>query len=157
MIKLLFSFWIGFTVCALMVYLFSYSGISVPLGDGTGLRVLKAPSDWVSEEDIYLTKNQVILNIKGASLSRYAPTGSMRPFLDEGANGIQIIPATPQEIHEGDIITYRKGTLLVVHRVVEKGIDEEGIFFVTQGDNNLVADEKIRFEEIESKTIGILY
>jgi hypothetical protein len=57
----------------------------------------------------------------------------------------------------GDIVSYRKGESLIVHRVIEKGVDEEGIYFVVKGDNNSISDGKIRFEEIEYITVGVIW
>ena len=56
----------------------------------------------------------------------------------------------------GDIITY--GSENIVHRIIEVGQDNEGIYYLTQGDNNQVNDGvKIRFLDIKYLTIGVLY
>jgi hypothetical protein len=44
-----------------------------------------------------------------------------------------------------------------VHRVIDKGIDEKGVYFVTKGDNNSVVDGKVRFKDIEYVTIAIIW
>ncbi|MBS3093438.1 signal peptidase I [Candidatus Pacearchaeota archaeon] len=116
-----------------------------------------APLDHVAESNIKIYNDRVIIYVNDASLSSYASTGSMRPVLDEGSNGIRIKPQTEDEIQEGDIVTFRRNNLLIVHRVVEKGTDEEGFYFIAQGDNNSIADGKIRFNDIEWKTIGVIY
>ena len=41
--------------------------------------------------------------------------------------------------------------------VIEKGIDEDGIYFITKGDNNSITDGKIRFEDIEYITVGVIW
>jgi hypothetical protein len=46
---------------------------------------------------------------------------------------------------------------LIIHRVVEKGVDFDGIYFIAKGDNNVVSDGKIRFEDIKYKTIGVIW
>ena len=81
----------------------------------------------------------------------------MKPVFDEKANGIRIKPKASEEINEGDIVSFRKEQGLIVHRVIKKGIDDEGTFFITKGDNSEVDDGKIRFEDIEYITIGILW
>lgn len=116
-----------------------------------------APSDFIKEKNIEIYSDRIIIKITNASLSEYAPTGSMRPLFDTGANGIRIVPNSPDEITLGDIITFEKGNTLIVHRVVEKGEDAIGVYFITKGDNNLISDGKVRFEDIKYKTIGILY
>ena len=79
------------------------------------------------------------------------------PVLDKGANGIRIKPATEDDVHVGDIISFRQDGYLIVHRVIDKGTDEQGIYFITRGDNNNVTDGKIRFEDIEYVTIGVIW
>ncbi len=116
-----------------------------------------APSDFITERDIEIFDDHVIIYVSDASLSTYAPTGSMRPLLDSGANGIRVRPATSDEILVGDLITFESGETLIIHRVIEKGIDAEGIYFITKGDNNTRSDGKIRFEAIRYKTIALLY
>jgi signal peptidase I len=115
------------------------------------------PSNVINEKDIKVYNDRVVIYIDGAKISRYAPTGSMRPTFDEYSNGIKITPESENDINVGDIITYRDGEDLIVHRVVEKGEDQEGTYFITKGDNNAIVDGKIRFSMIDSKTIAILY
>lgn len=152
-------FLLGFFSCAFLFYGFSYSNIEVPFG--TGLISLNSdavtPSDWVSEKDIIIFDNMVILRVSNTTLSNYADTGSMKPVFDKGANGIRIVPNSEDDVNVGDIVSYRFGDILVVHRVIEKGADDEGIYFVAQGDNNILNDGKIRFKDIEYVTIGIIW
>jgi len=45
-----------------------------------------------------------------------------------------------------------------VHRVVYKGKDSIGTYFILKGDNNEEVDPgKVRFEQIKYKTIAIIY
>jgi len=121
------------------------------------LLTTNAPSDFISEDKITVYPDKVIIQIDNASLSSYAPTGSMRPLFDSGANGIRIIPKSPDNIHIGDIISFGRDSGLIVHRVVEKGTDEQGVYFITKGDNNQIQDGKVRFSEIRYLTVGVLY
>ena len=60
----------------------------------------------------------------------------------------------------GDIISYRSSIAggLVVHRVIGTGVDDQGVFYIVQGDNNPVRDpEKVRFDQIHGVLIGIIY
>lgn len=160
-------FVLGFLSCAFLFYGFSYSNValpSVPFSDGnipfaTGLVVsdVNAPSDWVSSNDIIVFDDMVILRVSNATLSSYADSGSMKPVFDEGANGIRVVPQSVEDVNVGDIVSYRFGKILVVHRVVEKGFDEEGVYFIMKGDNNLLSDERVRFEQIEYVTIGVIW
>ena len=51
-----------------------------------------APFDFIKENQIQVFDDKIVINVENASLSRYAPTGSMLPVLDEGSNGIRIVP-----------------------------------------------------------------
>ena len=150
-------FLLGFVSCALLFSLFSYSGLEVPFGTGMVSYDASAPSDWVSEEDIIVFDDMVILRIANVTLSNYADSGSMRPVLDEYSNGIRVVPRSVDDVEVGDIVSYMFNGVMIVHRVVEKGVDDEGVYFVMQGDNNLVSDGKVRFDSIRYKTVGVLY
>jgi len=147
----------GFLSCAFLFYCFSYSNLEVPFATGLVSFDASAPSDWVADEDIIVFKDYIVLRIANATLSSYTDSGSMKPLLDMGANGIRIVPENSNQIEIGDIVSFRFGDMLIVHRVVEKGLDSEGIYFITQGDNNVFADDKIRFEDIEYVTVGIIW
>jgi hypothetical protein len=151
-------FLFGFFSCAVLVFSFG-SDLEVPFG--TGLSILNdnpsAPSDWVSEEDIIILEDRVILKIDGTTLSSYVDSGSMLPVLDEGANGIRVVPENEDDVGVGDIVSFRIAGILVVHRIVERGVDDEGVYFVVKGDSNLIGDGRIRFEDIEYVTIGVIY
>jgi len=116
-----------------------------------------APSDFLSREDITVYQDKVVINISGATISSYADTGSMSPVLNHNSNGIRVRPQSEKDIEIGDIVSFMKNNILIVHRVIEKGEDSEGIYFLTKGDNNNFHDGKIRFDDIEYLTIGILY
>lgn len=116
-----------------------------------------APSDHITNDQITVYPDKVVINIPGAAISTYASTGSMLPILDEDANGIRIKPQSEEDIKVGDIISFKKGDNLIVHRVIKKGTDEDGVYFITKGDNNRINDGKIRFDQIEYLTIGLIY
>ena len=127
------------------------------LGIGNINNNSKAPSDFVTEDQIQVYDDKIVININGASLSKYAPTGSMIPVLDEGSNGIRIVPDSEQDINVGDIITFKQDEHYIVHRVIEKGEDNKGVYFIAKGDNNTINDGKIRFSDIKYKTIGVIW
>jgi len=117
----------------------------------------KAPLDFIHENQIEVYDDRVVIYIKDASLSNYASTGSMIPVLDKGSNGIRIEVESVDDIDVGDIVSFNKDGMLVVHRVIEKGKDKKGIYFITKGDNNNISDGKIRFEDMRYKTIGVIW
>ena len=158
-IKICIVFLFGFLCANLISYFYMY-GLESPFSNNFGLAGINnenAPSDFIQEKDIQIYKDKIVIEVPGASLSRYAPTGSMKPVLDEWSNGIRINPRSEDDIQVGDIITFKQDNLLIVHRVVEKGEDSQGIYFITKGDNNGLNDGKIRFSEIKYITIGVLY
>lgn len=115
------------------------------------------PGDWLNEEQIKVFEDKVIIYVKNALLSKYADTGSMLPTLGENSNGIKIVPDSPEQINIGDIVSYEQDNKLIVHRVMSKGEDEKGVYFVTKGDNNTETDGKIYFSQVKYVTIALIY
>ncbi len=115
------------------------------------------PQDRIDSKDIKVYSDKIVINLQNSSLSKYANTNSMLPIIDQGANGIRIVPQNENDIQVGDIITFEQKNSLIVHRVIEIGTDQDGTYFITKGDNNVFDDGKIRFEQIRYLTIGILY
>ncbi|MEM4259516.1 MAG: signal peptidase I [Candidatus Pacearchaeota archaeon] len=156
--KLIFAltiFILGFIV-SFFINIYLSSSTEHPLSYFT-ISEINSPSDFIKENQIEVYHDKIVIRIENASLSEYASTGSMLPVFDNGANGIRIVPKSENEVNVGDIITFERNNILIVHRVVEKGQDEQGIYFITKGDNNFYSDGKIRFSDIRYKTIGILY
>lgn len=123
-------------------------------------RDVPSPQDRISESQIHVMSDRIVIEIQGAKWSKFTDTKSMDPVLDSGANGIHIVPGSPDEIHVGDVVAYRSyymaGT--VIHRVVQKGEDEQGVYFILKGDNNPRADPgRVRFEQIERVLVAIIY
>ncbi len=155
--RLYLTFFIfGFLSCFALFYFMFYSNFEVPF---TGFVVSEGslPSDRIQSEQIVVFDDEILLLIGGAKLVNYAPTGSMSPILGGNSNGIVISPTNSSDVLVGDIVTFRDFDRLVVHRVVEKGEDGEGIYFITKGDNSDFVDGKIRFSDIEHVLVGILY
>lgn len=151
----LFILFIGIIIGILAFpFLGSGSNLEAPFG---GTYEKSSPSDWITEDQIKVGRNEVTIDLKGATISRYADTNSMDPVLDENSNGIEIPARKPSQIQEGDIITYKMDQELIVHRVKEIGNDKKGWYCIPKGDNNRSSDDKIRFEDIEYITVGILY
>jgi hypothetical protein len=152
-------FLIGFLACMFFVY--SYIQITEkPLGIDSYEPEnydLRAPSNWIKEDQIHVYEDKIVIDIEGPSLSKYAPSGSMKPVLDAGANGIRVKPETSEDIYVGDIISFISGSDLVVHRVVEKGYDDGGVYFITKGDNNDFDDGKVRFGQVRYVTVALIW
>lgn len=151
---ILTAFILGIIFCFLVLNLLS-SSMEFPLTLFPGN--VSGPGDDIKENQIQVYNDKIIIEIENASIGRYAATGSMTPVLNENSNGIRVPVYSEKDIQVGDIITFSDGNELIVHRVIEKGEDLEGVYFITKGDNNSYADGKIRFEQIKYKTIGVLW
>ena len=118
-----------------------------------------SPSDWIKENQIQVQKDKVIINIENAKWAKFTDTDSMLPFLDENSNAIEVIPRNENDIKIGDIVSYRAFTNdIVIHRVIEKGVDEQGVYFILKGDNNPYPDpEKVRFSQVQRVLVAVIY
>lgn len=119
------------------------------------------PNDHVTEEQIKVYKDRVVLDIPDAIFARFTPTRSMEPVLSHEANALEIVPTSENQVREGDVVAYQNsctGEGVVIHRVIVKGEDQLGAYFLTKGDNNPSADPcKVRFDEIKSVVVAIIY
>jgi len=123
-----------------------------------GSHEISSPSDWIQENQIQVYPNQIILNIDNATWASFTDTNSMDPFLDAESNAIEIKPSSAEQINVGDVISYRTSYATIIHRVIEKGTDEQGLYFIVKGDNNKLKDpQKVRFEEIKGVVVAIIY
>lgn len=119
---------------------------------------LSSPGDWIKESQIMVYPDKVILNLKDPSWASFTNTNSMDPFFDETANALEIKPSSSDQINPGDIISYQTAYGLIIHRVIEKGEDEKGAYYLVKGDNNSFQDPfKVRFEDIKGVVVAIIY
>ncbi len=117
-----------------------------------------SPSDWVKENQIQVYPHYVVLDIPGVKWAGFTNTNSMDPFIDETANAIEVMPADPDAIKVGDVISYQTAYGVLIHRVINKGYDEQGIYYVVKGDNNHFSDPfKVRFDEVQGVVVAVIY
>jgi signal peptidase I len=103
-------------------------------------------------------EDRIIIDVEGAEWATFKDTNSMDPFLDKGANALQMVPLSPEEIQVGDIVSYTLGSERIIHRVVYIGEDEKGIYYIVKGDNNPTSDPgKVRFSQIDRVLFAIIY
>lgn len=119
-----------------------------------------SPGDHVAEEDIHVFNDKVVLNLEEPFWASFTDTNSMDPIIDSNANSIELKPKSAEDISVGDVISFRsqlvEGT--VIHRVIEKGKDDQGDYFITKGDNNPSKDPgRTRFEDINGVVVAIIY
>jgi len=114
----------------------------------------------IKESQIKVYKDKVIIEIEDAQWASFEDTNSMDPIIDEGANAIQIVPKSYNDVHIGDIISYESEYAdgIFIHRVVKVGFDPDGWYCIAKGDNNPEPDPgKIRFFQIKKVVIAIIY
>lgn len=75
---------------------------------------------------------------------------SMEPTYKTG-DLLIIRPVDPDDVETGDVIRFRKGSIYVVHRVLDVEDTKDGPVFVTKGDNNNTPDEPILAYQVEGK------
>ena len=117
-----------------------------------------SPGNWLNESKIKIKEDYVILMIEDATWSKFTNTNSMDPVIDESSHAIKIRPKNYEDVSIGDIISYKSSEGVIIHRVISKGEDSEGDYFITKGDNNHVVDsKKVRFDSITGVVVGIIY
>jgi len=94
---------------------------------------------------VILTVALVVVPKVTGGMSLTVLTGSMRPGINPGdvvvTRGVDTQQAASLNI--GDVITflpYPDDPTLVTHRIIAKSVGASGVSFITQGDNNNVAD-----------------
>ena len=113
-----------------------------------------SPYDFIKEEDVYLENNRVCVNVDWGHWSKFADTNSMDPVIDFGSNAIEITPRSMEDIHVGDIISFKHENDNIIHRVIEK----HGNYVITKGDNNPSKDPfNVYFEDITGIVVMVIY
>ncbi|HIG92805.1 TPA: hypothetical protein HA242_04315 [Candidatus Woesearchaeota archaeon] len=147
------------TVVAILgaLFLFPLSRAQLPLSFFTSPEI-NSPGDWVKDEQIKVYTDKVVLDVRNATWVGFTNTNSMDPFLDQGANALEIVPEDPYSIKAGDIISYQSRYGVIIHRVIEQGEDEEGVYYMVKGDNNTSKDPlKVRFEDVKGVLVAVIY
>lgn len=119
-----------------------------------------SPRDLVSEDQIHVYGDRIVLDIENARWSKFIDTNSMDPLLDKGANGIELSVEKPTDLRTGDVISFDnpKSSGIVIHRIIDVGYDEQGWYAITKGDNNIKPDPaKVRFHQIKGVLAGVIY
>jgi len=98
-------------------------------------------------------------------------TSSMYPIITDSVYIFEARDIRPSDIHVCSIISYKSPDLPdvcdengecrevhVVHRVVGVKLDENGIYYILKGDNNLITDPyRIRFSQITGLIVRLRY
>lgn len=153
--------WLASTACSSVINI-NESNLAQPQITGNLISPSEknSPSDWVKENQITVLSNKVILDIKEPYWATFTDTNSMDPVIDVGANTIEIIPESVDQIKPGDIVAYESDYAdgIIIHRVSEIGFDKHGWYARMKGDNISWQDPgKVRFEQIKRVVVAIVY
>ena len=102
----------------------------------------------------------VLFSLLGIAFLLVAVIGSYTylHYKSKGRDVRSSIEESEQQINEGDIISYKTLLGTFIHRVIEKGTDQNGTYFLVQGDNNLLQDPfKVRFNDIHGVVVAVIY
>jgi len=106
-----------------------------------------SPGDWIPWSKITIEGNKLTAQLPPGVrtwLCGVGESGSMDPVLDDGTMCLMFeikdgTPLTANYLIVGDVAVYRRPTptfnVLVRHRIIEIGHDEQGRWFKFQGDN----------------------
>ena len=145
-------------IAILIILLFSVAALSQDKINPFILEEHPSPSNWIHENQIQVSKNHVTLNIKNSIWAKFTNTNSMDPFLDQDSNAIEILPKNADDINVGDVISYQSSYGVIIHRVIEKGEDDQGLYYITKGDNSPFKDpSKNRFKDVKGVVVAIIY
>lgn len=120
-----------------------------------------APPDRITKQEISQYPDKFCIKTENYRVSSVLGSHSMLPSFDENSN-VVYIPPNNTDILIGDIVIFKEykenNISYISHRVVNIKEDEEGKYYVTQGDNNPVIDpKKVRLEDIIGVVIAIIY
>lgn len=119
-----------------------------------------APYDHITEDKIHVYNDRIVIFLENPEWSKFTDTNSMLPILDIGSNAVRIKPRSIEDIHVGDIISYKSkyASGIIIHRVIEIDEDNDGWYCKVKGDNNPFNDPgKIRFEQILGINVMIIW
>lgn len=119
----------------------------------TGSTATVAPRSSVSR-DHALTLAQLTANAVGGQVFTVAPTGSMKPTLDE-SSVVTVEKVAFSQLRRGDIVIYRSiSGAPVIHRLYEQSGDS----WIVLGDNNPAIDrESVRAANLLGRVCAIFY
>ena len=151
---------VGGIVLTIFVLLFLANSIDTNLVEQvpSATNDIPSPQNRIEEEQILVTSDNVVINVKNLRWAKFTDTNSMDPVIDSEANSLEVVPTDESEVHIGDIISYESVYGVLIHRVIDIKEDEKGIYYIVKGDNNETADPfKVRFADVTGIVVGVLY
>jgi signal peptidase I len=135
-------------VCGMVILASLHTGCAT-----TGSTATVAPRSSVSRDQA-LSLAQLAANAVGGQVYTVAPTGSMKPTLDE-SSVVTVEKVAFIELRRGDIVIYRSaGGAPVIHRLYE----QSGDGWLVLGDNNASIDrEAVNARNLLGRVCAIFY
>jgi len=100
-----------------------------------GLIETIGPKHRISDNQVKVSPNNAIIEVKDLVLARFTKSGSMLPTITSDSLALEIVPISSEEIEVGDVISFLQDEKVIIHRVFEVGFDEDGWYAITKGDN----------------------
>ena len=112
----------------------------------------------ISPNTFNLTEDSLTINFNNITFFNITKGISMLPAIHDNSTQLYIILGN-NSLYMGDVVRFKYEEYSYMHhRIIDIRNDEEGIYYITRGDNNLLNDDlRVRRENITHKLIGILY
>ena len=123
--------------------------------------ILENPSK-ISRNELHFFQNKTQIDLDNYIWIYFndSETDSMYPSIMKNSHAIGLKVEENTQINIGDIVFFKVSGINdnYVHRVIEKGYDEYGEYFITKGDNNRKKDDvKLRRSHISYIVAAIIY
>jgi hypothetical protein len=158
--KLVFNIFLTITVAIFVLSLTAFASaiiidqyhpksIEQPVNSAIDSIIYRPGESRIKRESIQVYENAVVIEVYDAKVNQQ---DIRDPLVNKDSNIIQIVPSFPESIKEGDIVTYEINNKIKTNRIEISGNDQDGHYYRVQSEQ-----EKIRFKDIKSVVIGILY
>ena len=125
-----------------------------------------SPGTWIAKYEMYGMydiHNDIytitFLNVENKSFyltSTSNKSNSMSPWSSPDCVLLVMKPNTTdlKNLKAGDIIVFNQDDKLIVHRIIHVNEDDT---FTTKGDNNIVVDDLVHYDDIVGIVVGVFY
>jgi hypothetical protein len=135
--------------------------MTVVLAAGCGVRkqIKMAPQARLDENKVRVFPHVILIESSEELIwGKLRDSRSMVPVMDKEHHTIEFKNPKPESLKVGDIISFWKYNMRIIHRIVEIAEDKEGWYAITRGDNAENVDAgKIRPGQIIGVVVAIFY
>jgi hypothetical protein len=160
------------TLLQLLLFILIYGVLAFSLGANVQKNMVRNPShlwlrqvehlekqipDRINYYDVLHHGNSIEI-LGDYVLGEYKNSDSMLPLLDYGVTGIYVMLEDNTPLYLGDVISFTSENYSISHRIIGIEQDEQGLKYITKGDNNLNQDPfALRRENITAVMVGVLW